>query len=158
MPPSVPQTPQPNQGLSWPTGLGVSMVQPDTLYFVDHIQSFIESTAELTESLTDSLHTQVQALSPPSVSLSLSCHGAGTGTDDANSATAEILRQAQAGGSAVVAPVATWQAYEGEGVSIAHRQPVTYLTWHAKGDYFASVAPTGCCSCIGCDHVLLTWL
>ena len=158
MPPSVSQTPPPNQGLSWPTGIGVHMVQPDTLYFVDHIQSFIESTAELTESLTDSLHTRVQALGLPNVSLSLSFHGAGTGTDDANSATAEILKQAQAGGSGVAAPVATWQAYEGEGVSIAHRQPVTYLTWHAKGDYFASVAPTGCCSCVCCDHVLLTWL
>lgn len=68
---------------------------------------------------------------------------AGTGTDNANSATAETLKQAQAGSSAAAAPVATWQAFEGEGVSIAHRQPVTYLTWHAKGDYFASVAPTG---------------
>ena len=84
--------------------------------------------------------------------------GAGTGTDDANSATAEILKQAQAGANAVAAPVATWQGYEGEGINIAHRQPVTYLTWHAKGDYFASVAPTGCCSCICCDHVLLTLL
>ncbi|KAL3150329.1 Ribosome biogenesis protein 1 [Trebouxia sp. C0010 RCD-2024] len=65
----------------------------------------------------------------------------GAGTDDANRAIAEILREAQAGDGA--AAVAAWQGYEGEGVSITHKHPVTYLTWHSKGDYFASVAPTG---------------
>ena len=68
---------------------------------------------------------------------------AGTGTEDAQSATAHTLKQGRAGSSGAAAPVATWQAFEDEGVAISHRQPVTYLTWHSKGDYFASVAPTG---------------
>ena len=69
------------------------------------------------------------------------CDCTGAGTDEANSATAEILREAQAGDGA--AAVAAWQGYEVEGVSITHKHPVTHLTWHSKGDYFASVAPTG---------------
>ena len=84
---------------------------------------------------------------------------AGTGTDVAQDATERTLKQAQAVSTASGTPIATWQAYEADGVSIPHRAPVTYLTWHAKGDYFASVAPTGehtmaglveqymCCTC-----------
>lgn len=68
---------------------------------------------------------------------------AGTGTDEAQDATEKTLKQAQAVSTASGTPVATWQGYEADGVSIPHRAPVTYLTWHAKGDYFASVAPTG---------------
>ena len=68
---------------------------------------------------------------------------AGTGTDEAQDATERTLKQAQAVSPASGTPVATWQGYKAEGVSIPHRAPVTYLTWHAKGDYFASVAPTG---------------
>lgn len=77
------------------------------------------------------------------------CQCTGAGTDDANRAIAEILREAQAGDGA--AAVAAWQGYEGEGVSITHKHPVTYLTWHSKGDYFASVAPTGPLSLL-CHH------
>ena len=85
---------------------------------------------------------------------------AGTGTDEAQDATERTLKQAQAGSTASGTPVATWQGYEADGVSIPHRAPVTYLTWHAKGDYFASVSPTGeqtmadlvkqhvCCTCV----------
>lgn len=78
------------------------------------------------------------------------CQCTGAGTDDANSATAEILRNAQAGNG--TAAVAAWQGYEGEGVSITHKHPVTYLTWHSKGDYFASVAPTGLLPIV-CPHL-----
>ena len=68
---------------------------------------------------------------------------AGTGTDEVQAATVQTLKEAQEPSSAVSAPVASWEAYEGDGIAISHRQPVSYLTWHAKGDYFASVAPTG---------------
>lgn len=35
-------------------------------------------------------------------------------------------------------------AGSGEGwVEIQHKFPVKYVTWHARGDYFSSVAPTG---------------
>ncbi|DBA78870.1 hypothetical protein WJX77_008759 [Trebouxia sp. C0004] len=67
----------------------------------------------------------------------------GTGTDEAQTATSQTLRQAQVASAAPGTTVATWQAYESEGITISHRAPVSYLTWHAKGDYFASVAPTG---------------
>lgn len=71
------------------------------------------------------------------------CCFAGTGTDEAQAATSQTLRQAQVASTTPGTPVATWQAYESEGITISHRAPVSYLTWHAKGDYFASVAPTG---------------
>lgn len=67
----------------------------------------------------------------------------GTGTDEAQAATSQTFRQAQVASAAPGTPVATWRAYESEGITISHRAPVSYLTWHAKGDYFASVAPTG---------------
>ena len=81
----------------------------------------------------------------------------GTGTDEAQSATAQTLKQAQAS-SGPEGLVASWQAFEEEGVSISHRQPVTYLTWHSKGDYFASVAPTGESAASILDTSLLTIL
>lgn len=112
-----------------------------------HFHSFIQHTADFISVLDLDSHSASFVVNPDwTIHNSWCCRCAGTGTDDANSATAETLKQAQAGSSAAAAPVATWQAFEGEGVSIAHRQPVTYLTWHAKGDYFASVSPTGSCS------------
>ena len=32
---------------------------------------------------------------------------------------------------------------DGEGAELLHGQAVARVTWHARGDYFASVAPTG---------------
>lgn len=74
----------------------------------------------------------------------------GTGVDEAQSATTQTLKQAQVVTSTAATPVATWEEHEGGGVSITHRQPVSYLTWHAKGDYFASVAPTGMQAILHC--------
>ena len=31
----------------------------------------------------------------------------------------------------------------GDGAELLHGQAVARVTWHARGDYFASVAPTG---------------
>ena len=68
---------------------------------------------------------------------------AGTGTDEAQDTTANMLRSAPNPSMASANPIAAWDPQDDGSVSISHRQPVTYLTWHAKGDYFASVAPTG---------------
>lgn len=32
---------------------------------------------------------------------------------------------------------------DGDGAELLHGQAVARVTWHARGDYFASVAPTG---------------
>ena len=32
---------------------------------------------------------------------------------------------------------------EGEGLELVHPHSVSHVTWHARGDYFASVAPAG---------------
>lgn len=32
---------------------------------------------------------------------------------------------------------------EGGGLSLPHKQRLTSLVWHARGDYFATVAPAG---------------
>ncbi len=39
--------------------------------------------------------------------------------------------------------LATWSRRDDGGVEIAHKFIVKHVTWHAKGDYFASTAPTG---------------
>lgn len=115
-------------------------------------------------------------------------HPAGTGTEEQEAATQQALQACVAGAAAGAAgELATWQhaaagaaaeeqqqgaagsgkrrgggADSGEGwVEIHHKFPVKYVTWHARGDYFSSVAPTGntqvgvwacsiCCICRGC--------
>jgi len=46
----------------------------------------------------------------------------------------------------------SWQRWQGgssgsgdssEGVVVLHRFQLKYVTWHGRGDYFATVAPTG---------------
>ena len=67
---------------------------------------------------------------------------AGTGTEEAQQATAQILEQDPS--SSDGAGPATWGALEEHGgCSIKQRHQVSYITWHSRGDYFASVAPTG---------------
>ena len=78
----------------------------------------------------------------------LNCRGpaAGTGTDEAQAATTQTLAAAQTPSGSASTPVATWEALEGhEGLAIKQNHQVSYITWHARGDYFASVAPTGMC-------------
>ena len=42
------------------------------------------------------------------------------------------------------AALCRWQKLpEGEGLELVHQHSVTHVAWHARGDYFASVAPTG---------------
>jgi len=39
--------------------------------------------------------------------------------------------------------LATWSQRTDGGIEILHRQPVRHMAWHARGDYFSTVAPTG---------------
>ena len=42
------------------------------------------------------------------------------------------------------AALCRWQKLaEGEGLELVHPHSVSHVTWHARGDYFASVAPAG---------------
>ena len=37
-----------------------------------------------------------------------------------------------------------WQRRaDGDGLELVHQHSVSHVTWHARGDYFASVAPAG---------------
>ncbi|KIZ07232.1 block of proliferation 1 [Monoraphidium neglectum] len=70
----------------------------------------------------------------------------GLGGPDVEAAAAAALELPGGGGAANggdASPLAAWAAREGGGVEIAARHPVTHVCWHGRGDYFASVAPTG---------------
>lgn len=45
-------------------------------------------------------------------------------------------REAGAGG-------VTWSARPDGGLDIVHKQALASIAWHARGDYFATVAPAG---------------
>ncbi|KAG2483393.1 hypothetical protein HYH03_017745 [Edaphochlamys debaryana] len=78
----------------------------------------------------------------------------GTGPAEAEEAAEEALRAAVGGREAPEegegagpgpgsGELAAWSARSGGGVSVRVRFPVASLAWHGRGDYFASVAPTG---------------
>lgn len=61
------------------------------------------------------------------------------------------------------AALCTWQkAAEGDGLELVHQHPVRHVTWHARGDYFATVAPTGNTQVLSnpaaCIQIVLTLL
>ena len=68
-------------------------------------------------------------------------------------AAARQALQAPAGGAAPKkdkGALCEWRARapaegetEGGGLELVQQFPVTHVAWHARGDYFASVAPTG---------------
>lgn len=66
----------------------------------------------------------------------------GLGGPAAVEAAAAALEVPSSGGGAE-APLAAWSRREDGGVDITSKHPVAHVTWHARGDYFASVAPTG---------------
>uniref|UniRef100_A0A7S0RRE2 Ribosome biogenesis protein BOP1 homolog n=1 Tax=Chlamydomonas leiostraca TaxID=1034604 RepID=A0A7S0RRE2_9CHLO len=76
------------------------------------------------------------------------------GTQELREASEQALSQALeaaqgsgCAGASGAAPadgqLASWSGSGSKGVEIMHRFNVKYVTWHARGDYFASVAPTG---------------
>ncbi|KAI8473407.1 MAG: NUC169 domain-containing protein [Monoraphidium minutum] len=69
--------------------------------------------------------------------------GLGGPAVDAAAAAALQLPVTPKGTDKDAAPLAAWTARPDGGVDVAARHPVTHVTWHGRGDYFASVAPTG---------------
>ncbi|PRW59011.1 ribosome biogenesis BOP1-like protein [Chlorella sorokiniana] len=85
----------------------------------------------------------------------------GTGNEEQEAATEAALQQALAAsgssgsGSIEEGQLVSWQRWQGggsgsgsgsgssDGVVVLHRFPLKYVTWHGRGDYFATVAPTG---------------
>lgn len=79
----------------------------------------------------------------------------GTGNEEQEAATEAALQQAVAAsgssgsGSIEEGQLVSWQRWQGggsgsgEGVVVLHRFPLKHVTWHGRGDYFATVAPTG---------------
>ncbi len=82
----------------------------------------------------------------------------GTGNEEQEAATEAALQQALAAsgssgsGSIEEGQLVSWQRWQGgssgsgdssEGVVVLHRFQLKYVTWHGRGDYFATVAPTG---------------
>lgn len=70
------------------------------------------------------------------------CTGSGA---EQEAASVQALRPASAAKSAgAKAALCKWQRWaEGDGLELVHQHSVKHVTWHARGEYFASVAPTG---------------
>ena len=73
----------------------------------------------------------------------------GTGPEEVERAAEEALesacQQATPAADDEARPMCRWQRLpelQG-GVELVHLHPVRHLAWHGRGDYFASVAPTG---------------
>ena len=41
-----------------------------------------------------------------------------------------------------VAPAVRWESREGGGMQLVHKHTLAQITWHSRGDYFATMAPT----------------
>ena len=70
---------------------------------------------------------------------------AGTGAEqEAAALQALAAPQQQQQQEGAKAALCRWQKLaEGEGLELMHPHSVSHVTWHARGDYFASVAPAG---------------
>lgn len=59
-------------------------------------------------------------------------------------ASLQALQAPAAAASGAKAPLCRWQRRtDGDGLELLHQHPVKHVAWHARGEYFASVAPTG---------------
>mmetsp|Transcript_31118 Transcript_31118/g.69148 ORF Transcript_31118/g.69148 Transcript_31118/m.69148 type:complete len:730 (-) Transcript_31118:537-2726(-) len=73
---------------------------------------------------------------------------AGLGGPEAEAAARQALQLGSAPASGSVSgpaegELAAWVQRPDGGLEVLHRFPVKHLTWHTRGDYFSSVAPTG---------------
>lgn len=75
-----------------------------------------------------------------------------TGNEEQEAATEQALAQCVAaaapGGGIEEGQLVSWQRQKGDGGSgeaavVLHKFAIKSVTWHARGDYFATVAPTG---------------
>ena len=65
----------------------------------------------------------------------------GLGGEEVKAAAAQALQVTSDTSSS--SELATWSQREDGGVELVTKHAVRQVTWHARGDYFASVAPTG---------------
>lgn len=66
----------------------------------------------------------------------------GLGSEEAQAASAELLRAPKQGDSSK--QLCQWQEAERKGgLELVHQHPVQHLSWHSRGDYFTSIAPSG---------------
>ncbi len=77
------------------------------------------------------------------------------GTTEGSQAASQLLQDAAVAASQLTsattttttpsaAPLATWEwSAETQRLTLEHRFPVTFVCWHGRGEYFATVAPTG---------------
>lgn len=64
------------------------------------------------------------------------------GDEESEEAAAEALKLvAEAAGGAEAAAV-RWEARPEGGLQLMHKHTLAQITWHSRGDYFATVAPT----------------
>ena len=67
----------------------------------------------------------------------------GLGDEECEEAAGEALsRVAAAAPASDAVPAARWEVREGGGMQVVHRHSLSQITWHSRGDYFATVAPT----------------
>ncbi|GAQ87594.1 WD40 repeat nucleolar protein Bop1 [Klebsormidium nitens] len=69
--------------------------------------------------------------------------GSGTGNETQSEAAAGLVKlQETATGAADEGAVVRWQKSErAEGLEVVHKHDVAHVSWHHKGDYFASTSP-----------------
>jgi ribosome biogenesis protein ERB1 len=69
----------------------------------------------------------------------------GLGGEEVRAAAAKALEvpSSTSSSSSSSSELATWSPRADGGVELVTKHPVRQVTWHARGDYFASVAPTG---------------
>lgn len=65
------------------------------------------------------------------------------GDEESEEAAAEALKLTAAGGGTEAAAAVRWEARPGGGLQLQHKHSLAQITWHSRGDYFATVAPTG---------------
>lgn len=67
----------------------------------------------------------------------------GVGDEESEEATAQALKLLEAASPAASASPVQWQVRPDGGLLLQHNHSLAQITWHSRGDYFATVAPTG---------------
>ena len=71
------------------------------------------------------------------------CVPAGVGDEENEEAAMAALKLNPQASSAKEGAVVQWRQREDGGLELQHSHSLRQLTWHSRGDYFATVAPTG---------------
>ena len=68
---------------------------------------------------------------------------AGVGDEENAEAALAALKLSSAASSSKDGAVVQWRQRDDGGLELQHSHSLRQLTWHSRGDYFATVAPTG---------------